>query len=73
MLDDGTGVIGLTISGDFLQRQWFVGMYVMVVGPYLLRAGESPVVKVCKLQPEVVCLRIQIFMFEMVMVFFVGS
>lgn len=49
MLDDGTGVIGLTISGDFLQRQWFVGMYVMVVGPYLLRAGESPVVKVFKL------------------------
>ncbi|CAM8939830.1 hypothetical protein QQ045_017571 [Rhodiola kirilowii] len=49
LLDDGTGVIGLFISGDFRQHQWQAGMYVMVVGPYLMRDGEPPAIKVQKI------------------------
>lgn len=77
LLDDGTGVIELHISRDFLTRPWEVGrssrflffsifffvrrivqlidlsvvrislgMYVMVVGCYLVREGDLPMIKV---------------------------
>uniref|UniRef100_A0A7N0VCX4 RecQ-mediated genome instability protein 2 n=1 Tax=Kalanchoe fedtschenkoi TaxID=63787 RepID=A0A7N0VCX4_KALFE len=46
ILDDGTGVIALNISGEFRQRQWRAGMYVMVVGAYLMRPAEPPAIKV---------------------------
>ncbi|CAL5212211.1 unnamed protein product [Lathyrus oleraceus] len=50
LLDDGTGVIELSLSGEFRQRQLKVGMYVMVVGGYFLRAaGEPSVIKVHKI------------------------
>ncbi|CAK8576286.1 unnamed protein product [Lathyrus sativus] len=49
-LDDGTGVIELSLSGEFRQRQLKAGMYVMVVGGYFLRAaGEPSVIKVHKI------------------------
>ncbi|XP_054812196.1 uncharacterized protein LOC129313265 [Prosopis cineraria] len=49
LLDDGTGVIELSLSGDFRLRPWRVGMYVMVVGGYVARTGEPPMVKVHKM------------------------
>ncbi|KAJ4724970.1 recQ-mediated genome instability protein 2 [Melia azedarach] len=48
-LDDGTGVIQLCLSGDFRLRQWNKGMYVMVVGGYVIRTGEPPLIKVHKI------------------------
>ncbi|XVF05265.1 hypothetical protein REPUB_Repub05bG0157000 [Reevesia pubescens] len=48
-LDDGTGIIELSLSGDFRQRQWRKGMYVMVVGGYFIRTGDFPVIKVHKI------------------------
>ncbi|XP_057456034.1 uncharacterized protein LOC130747196 [Lotus japonicus] len=49
LLDDGTGVIELSLSSGFSLRQWKVGMYVMVVGGYVARAGESPMIKIHKI------------------------
>ncbi|XP_038719279.1 uncharacterized protein LOC120012081 isoform X3 [Tripterygium wilfordii] len=49
LLDDGTGVIELHLSGDFRSREWDVGLYVMVVGGYFLRKGDTPMVKVHKI------------------------
>ncbi|KAI4334300.1 hypothetical protein L6164_019010 [Bauhinia variegata] len=49
LLDDGTGVIELSLSGEFRQRPWRVGMYVMVVGGYIVRTGEPPMIKVHKI------------------------
>ncbi|EOY33612.1 Uncharacterized protein TCM_041541 [Theobroma cacao] len=46
LLDDGTGIVELSLSGDFRQRQWKKGMYVMVVGGYFVRTGDLPVIKV---------------------------
>nr|TKS12157.1 hypothetical protein D5086_0000067430 [Populus alba] len=43
LLDDGTGVIELCLSGDFCLRHWDLGMYVMVVGGYLVRPVETPI------------------------------
>ncbi|XP_024450111.2 uncharacterized protein LOC7459538 isoform X3 [Populus trichocarpa] len=40
LLDDGTGVIELCLSGDFRLRHWDSGMYVMVVGGYFVRPGS---------------------------------
>ncbi|XP_061355348.1 uncharacterized protein LOC133299867 [Gastrolobium bilobum] len=48
-LDDGTGVIELSLSGEFRHRHWRVGMYIMVVGGYVARAGEPPMIKVHKI------------------------
>lgn len=39
LLDDGTGAIELCLSRDFCLRHWDLGMYVMVVGGYLVRPG----------------------------------
>lgn len=50
LLDDGTGVVKLFLSQEFLnQNHWFSGMYVMVVGAYVVPAGEIPMIKVHKI------------------------
>ncbi|XP_015579847.1 uncharacterized protein LOC8266987 [Ricinus communis] len=49
ILDDGTGVIHLSLSGDFRLRRWDLGMYVMVIGGYFVRTGETPIIKVHKI------------------------
>ncbi|KAK0604009.1 hypothetical protein LWI29_011144 [Acer saccharum] len=49
LLDDGTGVIQLSLAGEFLLRQWNPGMYVMVVGGYIFRTDDSPMIKVHKI------------------------
>ncbi|XP_071723336.1 uncharacterized protein [Rutidosis leptorrhynchoides] len=48
-LDDGTGVIQLSLSADFLLSNWTSGMYVMVVGGYFLHPGDVPIIKVHKI------------------------
>ncbi|XP_057955740.1 uncharacterized protein LOC131149368 isoform X1 [Malania oleifera] len=49
LLDDGTGVICLALSGDFRLREWKIGMYVMVVGACFVSTGEPPMIKVHKM------------------------
>ncbi|XVF19801.1 hypothetical protein REPUB_Repub11eG0142300 [Reevesia pubescens] len=49
LLDDGTGIVELSLSDDFRQRQWKKGMYVMVVGGYFVRTVDLPVIKVHKI------------------------
>ncbi|OMO65547.1 Nucleic acid-binding protein [Corchorus olitorius] len=49
LLDDGTGLVELSLTGDFRQRQWKKGMYVMVVGGFFIRTGDLPVIKVHKI------------------------
>ncbi|XP_024019278.1 recQ-mediated genome instability protein 2 [Morus notabilis] len=51
ILDDGTGLLHLHLSPspDFLLRPWKIGMYVMVVGGYVIRTDEPPVIKVHKI------------------------
>ncbi|KAK7262221.1 hypothetical protein RJT34_29784 [Clitoria ternatea] len=49
LLDDGTGVTHLSLTGEFRHRHWKLGMYVMVVGGYVARGGEPPLIKVHKI------------------------
>nr|GLL43158.1 hypothetical protein Itr_chr12CG29480 [Ipomoea trifida] len=50
LLDDGTGVIELKLSGDYLQNDaWELGMYVMVVGGYAVRKNGASFIKVHKI------------------------
>ncbi|KNA21992.1 hypothetical protein SOVF_038040 [Spinacia oleracea] len=50
LLDDGTGVVELSLSQEYLnQNHWRTGMYVMVIGGYVVRAGEVPLIKVHKI------------------------
>ncbi|QCD88081.1 RecQ-mediated genome instability protein 2 [Vigna unguiculata] len=49
LLDDGTGLIELSLTGEFRHRSWQLGMYVMVVGGYVARAGELPMIKIHKI------------------------
>ncbi|PIA54869.1 hypothetical protein AQUCO_00901042v1 [Aquilegia coerulea] len=49
ILDDGSGLIELTLSSEFSQRNWKLGMYVMVVGACTIRTGEPPLIKVHKM------------------------
>ncbi|KAK9279602.1 hypothetical protein L1049_013281 [Liquidambar formosana] len=49
LLDDGTGVVDLSLSTDFRCREWKIGMYVMVVGGYFVRTGEPHMIKVHKI------------------------
>ncbi|XP_028077897.1 uncharacterized protein LOC114279813 isoform X6 [Camellia sinensis] len=51
LLDDGTGVIELSLSGDFLNLPWNLGMYVMVVGGFFVRTAEIPIIKQVHLKP----------------------
>lgn len=46
VLDDGTGLVELGLSSDFAIRQWKSGMYLMVVGVYVIRNGDIPLLKV---------------------------
>ncbi|KAL8525303.1 hypothetical protein ACS0TY_014797 [Phlomoides rotata] len=46
LLDDGTGVIQLNLNAEFLSRRWEAGMYVMVVGGYVVRPDDLPMIKV---------------------------
>ncbi|XP_042476191.1 uncharacterized protein LOC122057899 isoform X1 [Macadamia integrifolia] len=45
VLDDGSGIIELFLSKDFLTQDWKTGMYVMVVGLYVARTGDLPLIK----------------------------
>lgn len=49
LLDDGTGIVELGLAGEFRLRQWNSGMYVMVVGGYLVRTSDIPIIKVHKI------------------------
>ncbi|XP_010242938.1 PREDICTED: uncharacterized protein LOC104587154 [Nelumbo nucifera] len=49
VLDDGSGIIELSLSNDFRPPEWKTGMYIMVVGFVVLRAGELPMMKVHKI------------------------
>ncbi|CAN8294995.1 unnamed protein product [Cochlearia groenlandica] len=49
VLDDGTGLIELGLASDFALRQWKLGMYLMVVGAYVIRTGDIPLLKVHKM------------------------
>ncbi|XP_059659328.1 uncharacterized protein LOC132306108 [Cornus florida] len=49
LLDDGTGVIELSLSGEFHNYQWKTGTYIMVVGGYFVRTGDLPMIKVHKM------------------------
>ncbi|KAI3989640.1 hypothetical protein MKX01_036249 [Papaver californicum] len=48
-LDDGTGIVELQLSNEFLLRNWKIGMYVMVVGLLAMRPGEFPLIRVHKM------------------------
>ncbi|XP_052189008.1 uncharacterized protein LOC127799226 isoform X1 [Diospyros lotus] len=49
LLDDGTGIIELSLSGEFRNHRWDIGMYVMVVGVFVFRTGKIPLIKVHKM------------------------
>ncbi|KAG5515662.1 hypothetical protein RHGRI_036638 [Rhododendron griersonianum] len=49
ILDDGTGLVELSLSGDSFNRQWKTGMYVMVVGGFFVRTGDISMIKVHKM------------------------
>lgn len=49
LIDDGTGVIELSLPSEFRLRPWKAGMYVMVVGAYSAHEGELPMIKVHKM------------------------
>ncbi|XP_022152886.1 uncharacterized protein LOC111020510 isoform X2 [Momordica charantia] len=44
VLDDGTGTVELSLSRDFRLRPWNLGMYVMVVGAFVIRPNEPPII-----------------------------
>eukprot|EP00250_Pteridium_aquilinum_P012280 c20619_g1_i1 orf=66-482(+) len=41
LLDDGSGVIELIFSKEFQEQQWKPGMYVLVLGAYIIINGNS--------------------------------
>lgn len=49
ILDDGTGLVELSLSGDSFNRQWKIGMYVMVVGGFFVGTGDISMIKVHKM------------------------
>ncbi|KAH7661215.1 RecQ-mediated genome instability protein 2 [Dioscorea alata] len=50
LLDDGTGVVELSLSSEFQPQDWKIGLYVMVVGMYnALPVGGLPLIKVHKI------------------------
>ncbi|KAF5185263.1 Pentatricopeptide repeat-containing protein [Thalictrum thalictroides] len=49
ILDDGSGLVELSLSNEFRYRNWKLGMYVMVVGACTIRTGEPPLMKVHKM------------------------
>ncbi|OAY66292.1 hypothetical protein ACMD2_06364 [Ananas comosus] len=51
LLDDGSGVVELSLSPESQPQEWKKGMYVMVVGPFtaLQSANALPLIKVHKI------------------------
>ncbi|KAH7838135.1 hypothetical protein Vadar_022485 [Vaccinium darrowii] len=49
ILDDGTGLVELYLSSDSFNRQWKIGMYVMVVGGFFVGTGDISMIKVHKM------------------------
>ncbi|CAI9105509.1 OLC1v1004440C1 [Oldenlandia corymbosa var. corymbosa] len=49
LLDDGTGIIEILLTGEFLNRHWETGMYLMVVGGYSMRPDDLPFIKAHKM------------------------
>ncbi|KAJ8458976.1 hypothetical protein OPV22_031902 [Ensete ventricosum] len=50
LLDDGSDVIELLLSAESQPRQWKIGMYVMVVGPYVAaQSGGLSTIRVHKI------------------------
>ncbi|KAJ0872324.1 putative recQ-mediated genome instability protein [Helianthus annuus] len=49
LVDDGTGVVELVASRDFINRDWKLGAYVMVVGGCVIRDDDLPLIKVHKI------------------------
>ncbi|XP_062107759.1 uncharacterized protein LOC133818740 isoform X2 [Humulus lupulus] len=49
LLDDGTGLVQLSPSADSRVRPWRIGMYVMVVGGYVVCPDDHPMIKVHKM------------------------
>ncbi|CAK9312025.1 unnamed protein product [Citrullus colocynthis] len=49
ILDDGTGTVDLSLSRDFRLRPWSLGMYVMVVGAFVVRTNEPSIIAVHKI------------------------
>ncbi|KAK1426250.1 hypothetical protein QVD17_14920 [Tagetes erecta] len=49
LVDDGTGVVELVASRDFLNRDWKLGSYVMIVGGCVIRDDNLPLIKVHKI------------------------
>ncbi|KAJ0686891.1 putative recQ-mediated genome instability protein [Helianthus annuus] len=49
LVDDGTGVVELVASRDFINRDWKLGhcAYVMVVGGCVIRDDDLPLIKGC--------------------------
>ncbi|KAF9596720.1 hypothetical protein IFM89_012919 [Coptis chinensis] len=42
ILDDGSGIIELSLSNEFRQRNWKLGIYVMVVGHMVYVPASHP-------------------------------
>ncbi|WOL15248.1 recQ-mediated genome instability protein 2 isoform X2 [Canna indica] len=50
LLDDGSDVIELFLSAESQPQHWKIGMYVMVIGPYVAsQSGDLSVVRVHKI------------------------
>ncbi|XP_047313257.1 uncharacterized protein LOC124916566 [Impatiens glandulifera] len=49
LIDDGTGLINLALSGNFRTIKWDIGMYVMAVGAYFICEDELPMIKIHKM------------------------
>ncbi|XP_042426489.1 recQ-mediated genome instability protein 2-like isoform X1 [Zingiber officinale] len=50
LLDDGSGVVELLFSAESQPQQWKMGMYVMVVGPYVAaQSNDISTIKVHKI------------------------
>ncbi|XP_058074981.1 uncharacterized protein LOC131223560 [Magnolia sinica] len=49
VLDDGSGTVELSLSNEFRHQEWKTGMYVMVVGIYVIRTIDQPFIKVHKI------------------------
>ncbi|KAK1259567.1 hypothetical protein QJS04_geneDACA020091 [Acorus gramineus] len=49
ILDDGSGIVKLSMSLDFNGQKWVTGMYVLVIGLYIATTVNLPLIKVHKI------------------------
>ncbi|XP_072956130.1 uncharacterized protein [Typha angustifolia] len=49
LLDDGSGVVELALSGESQPKEWKTGMFVMVVGPFVRSDTGLAIIKVHKI------------------------